>query len=75
MPRLGFEPTVPEFERARTVHALECAATVICSIQYGDVKLKITQFRRKVLEIEYAFYYYHYICCRIMTTEDTQTTG
>jgi hypothetical protein len=29
MPRVGFEPTIPAFERAKTVHALDCAATAI----------------------------------------------
>jgi hypothetical protein len=29
MPRVGFEPTILAFERANTVHALDCAATVI----------------------------------------------
>jgi hypothetical protein len=29
MPWVGFEPTIPVFERAKTVHASECAATVI----------------------------------------------
>jgi hypothetical protein len=29
MPRLGFESTTPMFERAKTVRALDCAATVI----------------------------------------------
>jgi hypothetical protein len=28
MPRVGFEPTIPVFERARTVHALYRAVTV-----------------------------------------------
>jgi hypothetical protein len=28
MPRLGFEPTLPVFERLETVHALDRAATV-----------------------------------------------
>jgi hypothetical protein len=27
--RVGFEPTIPVFERANIVHALDCAATVI----------------------------------------------
>jgi hypothetical protein len=31
MPRVGFEPTTPVFERAKTVHALDRAATVISS--------------------------------------------
>jgi hypothetical protein len=29
MPYVGFEPTIPVFERAKTVHALDGAATVI----------------------------------------------
>jgi hypothetical protein len=31
MPWMGFEPTIPALERAKTVHALYCAATVIGS--------------------------------------------
>jgi hypothetical protein len=29
MPQVGSEPTIPVFERAKTVHALDRAATVI----------------------------------------------
>jgi hypothetical protein len=29
MPRAGFEPTIPAFERAKTVHSLDREATVI----------------------------------------------
>jgi hypothetical protein len=29
MPRVGFEHTIPAFERAKTVHALDSAAIVI----------------------------------------------
>jgi hypothetical protein len=29
MPQVGFEPTIPVFERAKTVHALYGAANVI----------------------------------------------
>jgi hypothetical protein len=32
MPRVGFELTIPLFERAKTVHALDRAATVIGSL-------------------------------------------
>jgi hypothetical protein len=32
MPRVGFEPTIPGFELAKTVHALDGAATVIGSV-------------------------------------------
>jgi hypothetical protein len=31
MSRLGFEPTIPVFERAKTVHALDHSATLIGS--------------------------------------------
>jgi hypothetical protein len=31
MPWVGFEPTIPVFEQAKTVHALDCTATVIGS--------------------------------------------
>jgi hypothetical protein len=33
MPRVGFESTTPVFERAKTVHALDRAATVIGSLR------------------------------------------
>jgi hypothetical protein len=29
MPQVGFEPKIPEFERVKTGHALDPAATVI----------------------------------------------
>jgi hypothetical protein len=29
MPRVGFEPTIPVFQRTKTLHALDSAATVI----------------------------------------------
>jgi hypothetical protein len=32
MPQVGFEPTIPLFERAKTVHALERVATVISAM-------------------------------------------
>jgi hypothetical protein len=31
---VGFEPTIPVFERAKTVHALDRAATVIAYYYY-----------------------------------------
>jgi hypothetical protein len=43
MPRVGFELTIPAFERAKTVHALDHTATVIgniylCLINYSAMK-------------------------------------
>jgi hypothetical protein len=40
MPRVGFEPTIPEFERAKAVHALDRAATVIGSLPLFEQKYK-----------------------------------
>jgi hypothetical protein len=34
MPQVGFEPTIAVFARAKTVHALDVAATVIRLIRY-----------------------------------------
>jgi hypothetical protein len=33
MPRVGFEPTIPVFERTKTVHALGRAATVVSQLE------------------------------------------
>jgi hypothetical protein len=33
MPRVGFEPTTPVFERGKTIHALDRTATVICFLR------------------------------------------
>jgi hypothetical protein len=35
MPRVGFEPTIPMFERVKTFHVLDRAATVIGRISVG----------------------------------------
>jgi hypothetical protein len=40
MSRAGFEPTIPEFERAKSVHALDLVATVIGSTITYDSKSK-----------------------------------
>jgi hypothetical protein len=48
MPLVGFEPTIPAFEREKTVHALDRAATVIgprrdlCSFYFKHWLMKIT---------------------------------
>jgi hypothetical protein len=40
MPRVGFEPTIPVFERAKTVNALDRAATVIGCDVAGTIQNK-----------------------------------
>jgi hypothetical protein len=42
MPRVGFEPTIPAFQRAKIVHALDRATTVI-SLDGITVHLNIRQ--------------------------------
>jgi hypothetical protein len=54
MHRVGFEPTIPAFERAKTFHALECSATVFgrCSPtlpEFFHCMLKLhTEYERDV---------------------------
>jgi hypothetical protein len=38
MSRVGFEPTIPVFERAKTLRALQSAATVIGSLKVQDTQ-------------------------------------
>jgi hypothetical protein len=45
VPRVGFEPTIPAFERAKTVHALNRAAAVISRFLIKVGKIYITVFR------------------------------
>jgi hypothetical protein len=40
MPRVGFEPTIPALERAKTVHALDRAANVIGPEYYLNAQVK-----------------------------------
>jgi hypothetical protein len=40
MPRLGFEPTIPAFVRAYTVHALDSAATEIGEVGIHELKIQ-----------------------------------
>jgi hypothetical protein len=39
MPRVGCEPTIAVFERTKTVHAVDCAATVTGSLLYSKTKI------------------------------------
>jgi hypothetical protein len=44
MPQVGFEPTIPVFERAKTVHTLDGAAAVV-----GKPTLKKAKAREVLL--------------------------
>jgi hypothetical protein len=39
MPQMGFEPMIPVFKRAKTVHALDHAATAIGSYCFVSIKI------------------------------------
>jgi hypothetical protein len=41
MPQVGFEPTIPVFARAKTIHATDRAAAVIGNYRYSLIKLKL----------------------------------
>jgi hypothetical protein len=48
MPRVGFEPTTPMFEQVKTVHVLDCMATVIgCGCNLAFYKYFNTDFWHK----------------------------
>jgi hypothetical protein len=49
MPRVGFEHTTPAFERAKTVHVLDRAATVIGCDDGTLVKIFLDILHRPVL--------------------------
>jgi hypothetical protein len=44
MPRMGFEPTTPVFKRAKTVHALDGAATVIGLCTLPKILINVSVF-------------------------------
>jgi hypothetical protein len=49
MPGVGFEPMIPAFERAKTVHALDGASTVVGCIYISTYILwKVLHFIRGV---------------------------
>jgi hypothetical protein len=41
MSQVGFEPTIPVFERAKSVHAFYCAATVIGTTPYYVTEIEM----------------------------------
>jgi heme oxygenase len=47
MLQVGFEPTIPVFERAKTVHALDRAATVIGSYYCHSGLNLVAEYRPK----------------------------
>jgi hypothetical protein len=53
MPWVGFEPTIPAFERAKTVHALDAAATVIGWLKPTRIKFPWSEILTTVVMTDY----------------------
>jgi hypothetical protein len=45
MPRVGFEPTIPVFERVKIIHVLDRAATVINALTNSSVEYNTVSTR------------------------------
>jgi hypothetical protein len=58
MPRVGFEPTIPVFVKAKTVHALERAATVIGNYALYSPPMS---FSSSVTFPFHLFFYYYFV--------------
>jgi hypothetical protein len=61
MPRVGFEPTIPAFERVKTVHALDRAVTVIGPYTLHFVGFRNSNFcreRSSALHIADIYFFY-----------------
>jgi hypothetical protein len=52
MPRVGFEPKIPVFERAKTVHVLDRKATVI-GWKNQDTRLNYTELGNVCIELQF----------------------
>jgi hypothetical protein len=53
MPRVGFEPTIPLFVRAKTVHALGRAASVIAAT-YTVLSSVLVRDMRNCVQLQYS---------------------
>jgi hypothetical protein len=51
MSRVGFEPTIPAFDRAKTGHVLDRAANVMGSLSYSALLNKQIKLDKKVLNL------------------------
>jgi hypothetical protein len=52
MPQVGFEPTIPEFEREKAVHALDRAATVIGIDEISPKYIEIKGNETKIVKLK-----------------------
>jgi hypothetical protein len=73
MLRVGFEPTIPAFERAKTLHALDLAATVIGNIFNTYYLFTLNKHPLNCICLRLVFTYYganH--CVSYITVEDVR---
>jgi hypothetical protein len=59
MSEVGFEPTIPVFQQAKTVHALDRAATVICIHITDNLKLYTLFQSQSYFEISFIINVYN----------------
>jgi hypothetical protein len=78
MPQVGLEPTIPIFERAKIVHALDSAATVIGSFMWTKW-LKQAGFKHEIAEFIlknkrsghiYECTYFMHVCAKYVTPKN-----
>jgi hypothetical protein len=62
MPRVGFEPTIPAFEREKTIHVLDRAATVIDTTILAWKLITISNKSENYNQIRNLFHRRGYLC-------------
>jgi hypothetical protein len=70
MSRVGFEPTIPAFERAKTVDALDRAAAVIGWFYFNQMIITLWRASRG-MEHMYTSSYVFCLCTFVFRTHDS----
>jgi hypothetical protein len=52
MPRMGFEPATPAFEREKTIHVLDRAATVIGSVIHPERSRRLSLLTQRYIYMD-----------------------
>jgi hypothetical protein len=81
MPRVGFEPTIPASERAKKVHALDRATTVVSFTHYLTIIIILSIWSRFLFHQHFQFPVvlapWGTVCCfptcPLLSTEDCRT--
>jgi hypothetical protein len=78
MPGVGFEPMTPVFERAKTVNALDCAATVTGNLDLAPNVKMLYNTRSLISTVHHAYVrtcafilFAHLFACNVMSYVET----